>query len=167
MPVKLWTCPITSSPTSSLLKDSKAIMILESRSCLVITTWFDINIYLRQWNLASDPFCPENIFSTWDECVGWSHIQECLKTFGMDYWNPYVLHITWSAHSWSFCESACCKATVALLWGGFIQSWAYQSACAVHIQNVIPQPSWGVSCASAEVHRDWCSEVKICPNRSW
>lgn len=40
------------------------------------------DVYLKWWNPVSDPCCPENTFSTGDECVGWSHIKGCLEIFG-------------------------------------------------------------------------------------
>ena len=32
----------------------------------------------------------------------------------------YIFCILYGTHGWSFCESACCEAVVALMWGGFV-----------------------------------------------
>lgn len=144
-----------------------------SWSCMAATTWFDlmyINLDLRWWNSVSDPCCPENTFSIRDECVGWSHIKRRLGNFGHDWCSPYVC-IFWvlhGTHNWSFCESACCEAVFALWWSGFmIDSKLNATECMYCSHLTALQPWQSVSCASANLHRTWCSEMEMSPNKSW
>lgn len=140
-PVGLWTSSTKSSVTSSFLKDFKAIIILQSWSCMADTTWFDfmyINLHLRWWNPVSDPRCPENTYSVGDECVGWSRIKGSLETFGQDWWSPYacIFCILYGIRGWSFPDSTCCEAVVALLWGGFVIDSELNTAEGMHSSHL-------------------------------